>query len=378
MKTFTPIHVQLAPCVAFLLVSALVPLAGAQVRKLSGPLGPGRDVIQFAVTPDGQRAVYRADADRDQVFELYSVSTDGLGAAVKLHAALPSGRTVFGFVLDLYGTRVVYHSNPVASGKVELFSVPADASLAPVRLNDPIDMFTGGVQTIGLFGEPLYAVTPDGARVIFVAAIELSSAKPDIYSAPIDGSTPAIRLNPTIVNGHISNTSHFRISANSSRVVYEATQDTPDVVELYSVPIDGSSPAVKLNGALVAGGNVVTDAFAISADSSRVVYLADQDNDRVNELYSAPLDGSSSALKLNAPLTGGGEVLRDFALSPDGSRVVYRADQDTDGAVQLYSVPLDGSQAPVVLGGSSTSGRTVMHFAISPDGSRVAYCADQD
>jgi len=380
MKMLSPIHVPCAPCAVFLVVSVLATLAGAQVGKLSGPLGPGRDVIQFAISPDGARAVYRADADRDEVFELYSVTTGGTGAPVKLHAALPSGRTVFGFLLDPYGARVVYHSNPVSSGKIELFSVPADASLAPVRLNGPFSVVTGGVQTIALFGEPLYAVTPDGARVVFVAVMDVG-VQADIYSAPIDGSTPAIKLNPTfgLVGGKsVSTVSHFRISADGSRVVYEAVQDTDGVVELYSVPVDGSSPSVKLNGALVTDGDVVTDAFAIAADSTRVVYLADQDSDRVNELYSAPLDGSSTALKINAPLTSGGEVLRDFALAPDGTRVLYRADQDVDGAVQLYSVPLDGSQAPVALGGSSTSGRTVMHFAISPDGSRVAYCADQD
>ena len=55
-------------------------------------------------------------------------------------------------------------------------------------------------------------------------------------------------------------------------------------LSLYSVPLGGPAAAgIKLNGALVALGDV--DNFAISPDSSRVVYLADQQTDNVFELY---------------------------------------------------------------------------------------------
>ena len=41
-------------------------------------------------------------------------------------------------------------------------------------------------------------------------------------------------------------------------MVYLADQETDTVLELYSVPLGGPAAAgVKLNGALVAGGNVV-------------------------------------------------------------------------------------------------------------------------
>jgi hypothetical protein len=41
--------------------------------KLSGPLVVGGNVTDFQISPNGQRVVYRADADTDNVFELYSV-----------------------------------------------------------------------------------------------------------------------------------------------------------------------------------------------------------------------------------------------------------------------------------------------------------------
>jgi hypothetical protein len=41
--------------------------------KLSGPLVLGGDVTNFQISPNGQRVVYRADADTDEEFNLYSV-----------------------------------------------------------------------------------------------------------------------------------------------------------------------------------------------------------------------------------------------------------------------------------------------------------------
>ena len=97
----------------------------------------------------------------------------------------------------------------------------------------------------------------------------------------------------------------FKISSDSSRVVYRADQDTNGVDELYSVPIGGGTP-VKLNDLLVADGDV--HSFRISPDSSRVVYLADQDTDEVDELYSVPINGDMP-VKLNGPLVERGDVL---------------------------------------------------------------------
>ncbi|MFO7838906.1 MAG: hypothetical protein R6X08_05360, partial [Desulfosalsimonadaceae bacterium] len=104
-----------------------------------------------------------------------------------------------------------------------------------------------------------------------------------------------------------------------------ADQETDGLVELFSVPIDGGR-AVKLNSELVPGG-VVGQLFRLSSDSSRVVYRAVQDTAGVYELYSVPT-GGGEAVKLNSPLASGGNVW-EHEISPDSSRVVYRADQET-------------------------------------------------
>ena len=91
---------------------------------------------------------------------------------------------------------------------------------------------------------------------------------------------------------------------------------------------------IKLNDPLVTNGYVID--FQISPDSSRLVYLANQDTEGVSELYSVPLAGGT-VTKLNDPLVTNVNLIRG-QISPDSSRVVYLADQDTDGVYELYGV----------------------------------------
>src|SRR6185369_6050979 len=105
---------------------------------------------------------------------------------------------------------------------------------------------------------------------------------------------------------------------------------------LSSVPLDGSAAGASLTPAFVAGGSV--EHYELSPNSDRVVYLADQDVNERFELYSAPFDGSAAAVRLNGDLVANGDVAGPafptsegaFQITPDGQRVVYRADQRTN------------------------------------------------
>jgi len=113
-------------------------------------------------------------------------------------------------------------------------------------------------------------------------------------------------------------------------------------------PVYGNAASYKLNGPLVTNGDVSSD-FTISTDSSRVVYRADQETEGVFELYSVPI-GGGSVTKLNDTLVSGGDVDQGFAISADSSRVVYLADQDTDEVFELYGSTIGSpSMAPVLL-----------------------------
>jgi len=76
--------------------------------------------------------------------------------------------------------------------------------------------------------------------------------------------------------------------------------------------------------------------------------LTDQDTDNVDELYSVPIGGGTPPIKLNPNLNSDKDVSSFFQISPDGSTVVYTA-QGTDEVLELYSVPIGGGAAPVKL-----------------------------
>ncbi len=72
-----------------------------------------------------------------------------------------------------------------------------------------------------------------------------------------------------------------------------------------------------------------------------------------------------------------GEARRP-TISPDGQYAIYVADQTTDEAGELWSVPIDGQSSPVRLSGLLPSGTRIERFTIAPDSGHVVYIAAQD
>ncbi|NOT28885.1 MAG: hypothetical protein HOP15_00390 [Planctomycetes bacterium] len=101
-------------------------------------------------------------------------------------------------------------------------------------------------------------------------------------------------------------------------------------LELFEVPVDGSAAAQRLNDTLAPTSHGIWSgeqpAFRISSDGARVVYAADQESAGTYELFSVPLEHSSLALKLNGTLAPGANVFGNFMVSPDGARVLYLVD----------------------------------------------------
>jgi len=214
-----------------------------------------------------------------------------------------------------------------------------------------------------------FQASPDGATIVYLADQDLDEVF-ELYAAPVSGGAP-IRLGTTPVPGGDVHRLGIVISPDSSRVVYIADQDQDEVNELYSVPIDGQAAPVKVSGPMVPGGDVdwwpVT---LISSDSSTVVYLADQDTVDRFDLYSAPIDGGTS---VNLTM-GTADTVDNFAISPDSTTVVY-ADGDSYG-VDLFSVPVGGGTRVKL--NQAGSVRPEDGYLISPDGSTVVFRSDEE
>ncbi len=226
-----------------------------------------------------------------------------------------------------------------------------------------------GVIDVALTGAPVlgggitdFKISDDSASVVIRGAISAISVE-ELYACPIDGSGPLVAL----VSSPASVTD-YAISPDGTKVVYlrKVGIGTP---ELYVKPITGGT-AVKLNGTLPSGANGISN-FAITADSQRVVYLADQTTVGVNELFVTMMDGTGNT-KLNSALV---RSISAFKLSPEGGFAIYRADPDAVGRHELFHV--------AVTGGTVTRqhpplgiGRTVRNDFLIPSEQHIAFRGD--
>lgn len=154
----------------------------------------------------------------------------------------------------------------------------------------------------------------------------------------------------------------YLVSPDGTRIVYRADKRAAGTFELFSVPADGSALSIRLSDPLPPGGGVQPGfedrAFAFGSDG-RVVYRADQTTDGIHELWVVPSDGSASPVRITPAgfdvvgfwLTAADEVAFNLVVdrvwtSPDGATTVFSA---AHSGRQLYRTPTDGSQQPVLL-----------------------------
>lgn len=178
--------------------------------------------------------------------------------------------------------------------------------------------------------------------------------------APVDLS-PQITGEKAIDGGPV-------ISADGSRVVYMA--DDGVNVGLWSVPIGGGTP-IRLDGASGDSHDVVS--FVVSPTQNVVAYLADEEVDGKDELYLAHMANLAPKVKLSGPLgLPSGDVWDDYIFSPNGLRVVYRVDRNFDGVFDLYSA---NPVSNVALNVGFAAGESTREFTVSPDSANVVFTA---
>jgi Tol biopolymer transport system component len=352
----------------------LVMLAGAlpvlaQNTKISGSLQADGNVAHnsddlpdnpfllsaYEITPDGQSVIYMADAETDGFVELYRAPIAGGEVAKLSDPAIVTGN-VFEFLISPDSQYVVFAAGP--SGEFQLYSAPVTEG-EPVRLRE--DLPAGSQITVG----GGFRISPDSTRVVYT--LDQSSFKSEIFSVSITGGA-STKLNGELVNG--SSVAQYPHITNGGRVVYSADQDTDDLTELYSVPLTGGEP-IKLNVPLTSSSDVRH--VNLNSDGVHVVYSVLREADNAYDIYSVPVSGGVS-IKLSETLRID-EVhswLR-IQISPDSNWVVYHGIHEPGGVFELYSVPITGG-AVTRLNGPLAAGIDINdYFQISANSSRVVF-----
>ncbi len=258
-----------------------------------------------------------------------------------------------------------YRTRSITAGFSLLWLIAATAhstAALPIKLNTTLP--PGGKATT-------FKISPDGARVIY-RADQQSTGVFELYSVSAAGGTPTKLNGPMVTGGDV--VADFKISPDGEHVIYRADQALDESLDLYSVPISGGTP-VRLNVPLAGDGSDVSSDFAVTPDNSRVIYKAPTKVSGIAHLYSVPIGGGASTrLNDDTVITDG--IATGPIVTPDSQRVIYSARRN-NSIFDLYSVPIEGG-ASVRLNGELVSGGRVFDYKVTPDGSRIIYTAEQD
>src|SRR5690606_29638860 len=108
------------------------------------------------------------------------------------------------------------------------------------------------------------------------------------------------------------------------------------------------------------------DIFQISPDSLYAVYRADAETDTALDIYSVRTTGEGDPVRLGGALPDGMAVSQ-FGITSDSSQVVAIAPWEDKTIMELFAVPIGGG-AYTRLNSDMVTGGNVTTFAISPDG----------
>lgn len=348
------------------------------------------------IAPDGARVVFSQQLLESSGPDRLWCTPIDRGEAPRILAEAAHGSPAFrAYRITPTAERAVFVASLELQGLDELWQVPLHGARPPTRV--------GPLLPAHADVDPGFLLLPDGKGVLYLVdglvdgSLELWRAplEPSHGQAPVQLSAKAASgggVAPSILS-HIEDPEHapqFALSPDGRSVVYRADQDRRGVFELFVVASDGRTPARKLHASLGAAPGVPPFAFRFAPDGEHVVYVA-PDKVGTRRLHLARLDGLSDPEPLGGTFATGGGLYLDpqegaafsFALTPDGKRVVYVADQRVDETFELLLAPLDGGPARVlnsalVPGGDVRALGSRPLFALHPDGTRVAYVADQD
>jgi hypothetical protein len=110
------------------------------------------------------------------------------------------------------------------------------------------------------------------------------------------------------------------------------------------------------------------DQFVVSPDGAYAVFVAG------STLYSTNIASGDRYELVTFPAFTDPAVA--IQITPNSQRVIYRADQDTDGVFELYSVAIDRLFGTAQrISGALVAGGNVVGAAITPDSQYVVYLA---
>ncbi|NDJ76863.1 MAG: hypothetical protein GYB65_11440 [Chloroflexi bacterium] len=325
-----------------------VPIGGGEAIQLNSRLSSGGNVTSFTIAPDAAMVVYRADQVSDEAFGLFSVPTAG-GEVTQLtpndlqasrwtrYMILANNRVVFYiperdtvFAVDMAGGEVVELADDNWRAWQWTAAAADDGSvIVPSETIDGLvfNQFpsTGGSVTLEIATQSSghFRQLPDGSMLIGHRFPEIGGwDEAAIYRYPADGGDfEVVGWRVREVSGDEiyfptrESWNYYAVLSpdNQYLVTYGRVDEELPVPQFFSVylPTNEWARLSEVSGSSGFGGVM----FRITADSTRVVYLNDEDDQEIGDLYTVPIVGGD-VVRLTTDDTMG---VVDFQLYPRGT-----------------------------------------------------------
>jgi len=323
------------------------------VRLDNGP-GTVTDNL-FPITPDGSRIVFTAVEGPPWQGGYFSTRLDGSGPIVKISDLLlhNGGQTLVNpsdYQLTPNGQNLVYRFNAESDNKIELYVRPVDGSEAGRLLTDPNS--NGSGPSNGAF-----SVSPDSEHVVFFSTDPASDVR-ELFANSLAGDSLPWKLNAPFTEGYLSRAAFTpdggRVVYHNvvNEPLERASRYQPTVLSAHIAPIDGSIAPIELISD-PAGPAVIWDS-RIAPDGSFVVFSIDNDGffyglneydfPETHVLFAVPTTGG-----VPRPVTerlGDGRKIIDYQIAHDSRSIIYLANQEDTDVFELFSVPVVGLALP--------------------------------
>ena len=345
------------------------PITGQSNIKLNADATrEGIRQFEFEISPNSDRVVFLNDPKEANLLELFSVPIDG-GTITQLDDVFLNNidvdiSEVFDFKFTPDGQSVIYRAkereflNQALGLDTGLFSTP----------------IIGGASTLlsgVILAGSAYEISNNSSRLIFVGT-QIGSPLA-LFSVDLNNiATPL-----AIASDNSNSILRFNIDNVSERAVYQFNDFEQS---LFSASYQNNPPNnTQLNLAGLGRVNLTDtaevsglQAYSTQLGVINVVPVIGGEVERINnepETLGTPSsiqfnqDGSTLGFKVgsqifarnlnasqtfivNAQLISGGATF-DYQFNSVGDRIVYRADQETDGKIELYSVQLPEPEPPI-------------------------------
>ena len=293
----------------------------------NGAANPSWTAADIATSADGAHSVVAADMDGDGDLDIVSGSfyDDTIAWYENDGAANPSW-TAANIATSADGVEAVYVADMDGDGDLDIVSASS--------YDDTIAWYENDGAADPSWTAADIATSADGAESVYVADMD-GDGDLDIVSASYIDHTIAWYENDGAADPSWT-AADIATSADTARGVYVADMDGDGDLDIVSASAGDDTIAWYENDGAADPSWTAAD-IATSADSAQSVYVADMDGDGDLDIVSASWDDDTIAWYENDGAADPSWTAADIATTADGANLVYVADMDGDGDLDIVS-----------------------------------------